>query len=115
VLGPSGRNFGAGMSGGVAFAYDADGRFGTRVNPEMVDLDPLDDDDRLWLLDRVEQHVLETESALAQRMLDNWDDVVGRFVKVMPRDYKRVLMAERQAAADGTDPLEAIMAASRAG
>jgi glutamate synthase (NADPH) large chain len=113
VLGTTGRNFGAGMSGGMAFVYDEDGTFASRVNPEMVDLDPLDDEDRGWLRDRIEQHRFETASAVAQRLLDNWDDTLARFVKVMPRDYKRVLEAERRAAAEGTDPIEAIMAAAR--
>jgi glutamate synthase (NADPH/NADH) large chain len=113
VLGESGRNFGAGMSGGIAFAYDEDGTFGSRVNPEMVDLDPLDDDDRAWLADRVERHLAETGSAVARRLLDRWDDAVGAFVKVMPKDYKRVLLAEARARDEGIDPVEAIMAAAR--
>jgi len=113
VLGPSGRNFGAGMSGGVAFIHDGEGDFASRLNREMVDLDPLDGDDLEWLRDRIDQHRLETDSALAARLLDNWDDESARFVKVMPKDYKRVLAAQRRAEAEGTDPIEAIMAASR--
>jgi glutamate synthase (NADPH/NADH) large chain len=114
VLGETGRNFGAGMSGGIAFVYDEDGDFDSRVNPEMVDLDPLDDDDRAWLQDRIERHLDETGSAVARRLLDRWDDAVGAFAKVMPRDYKRVLAAEARAKAEGTDPVEAVMAAARA-
>jgi len=114
VLGPTGRNFGAGMSGGEAFVYDEDGTFPTLLNREMVDLDPLDDDDRAWLRTRIEEHLLETDSAVAQRLLDGWDDAVGRFAKVMPRDYKRVIEATRRAEAEGTDPMEAVMAAARA-
>jgi glutamate synthase (NADPH/NADH) large chain len=113
VLGQTGRNFGAGMSGGEAYVYDEDGTFAARVNPEMVDLDPLGDDDRTWLRARVEEHLLETESAVAQRLLDSWDDAIERFVKVMPRDFKRVLEATRVAEAEGTDPMEAVMAAAR--
>jgi glutamate synthase (NADPH/NADH) large chain len=91
VLGETGRNFGAGMSGGIAYVYDADGGFGSRVNYEMVDLDPLDDEDRVWLRDRVRAHHAETDSVVAQRLLDTWDESVERFHKVMPKDYKRVL------------------------
>jgi glutamate synthase (NADPH/NADH) large chain len=113
VLGETGRNFGAGMSGGIAFVYDEDGEFDSKVNPEMVDLDPLDDDDRAWLADRVERHLAETDSAVARRLLDHWDDAVGAFAKVMPKDYKRVLAAERRARDEGVDPVDAIMAAAR--
>jgi glutamate synthase (NADPH/NADH) large chain len=113
VLGPSGRNFGAGMSGGVAFVHDPDGTFPARVNPEMVDLEGLDDDDRAWLRDSVERHLAETGSSVAARLLGDWDDATGSFVKVMPRDYKRVLVAEREALAEGRDPVEAVMAAAR--
>jgi glutamate synthase (NADPH/NADH) large chain len=114
VLGPTGRNFGAGMSGGIAFVHDRDGTFGSRVNYEMVALEPLEDDDRNWLRDRVARHLDETGSAVAQRLLDLWDEEVERFVKVMPRDYKRVLEAQARAEAEGTDPVEAVMAAARA-
>jgi glutamate synthase (NADPH/NADH) large chain len=114
VLGETGRNFGAGMSGGVAFVYDEDGDFDGKVNAEMVDLDPLDDDDRAWLEDRVRRHRDETGSAVAAGLLDRWDDAVGAFVKIMPKDYKRVLAAEARARDEGLDPVEAIMAAARA-
>ena len=90
VLGPTGRNFGAGMSGGIAFVHDPDGTFPSRVNPEMVDLEVLDGDDTTWLRDRVERHLTETGSAVAARLLDDWDHALGSFVKVMPRDYKPV-------------------------
>jgi glutamate synthase (NADPH) large chain len=113
VLGATGRNFGAGMSGGIAFVYDEDGTFPSRVNPEMVDLEDLDDEDRDWLRDRIQRHHDETGSTVARRLLDG-EDTFGRFVKVMPRDFKRVLEAQRRAEEDGTDPVEAIMAAARA-
>ena len=112
VLGRTGRNFGAGMSGGVAFVYDADGTFPSRVNPEMVALDPLTDEDRSWLHDRVKAHTEETDSAVGHRMLAHWPTEVERFVKVMPTDYKRVLEAEAKARAEGTDVLQAVMSAS---
>ena len=91
VLGPTGRNFGAGMSGGIAYVWDPDGVFPGRVNREMVDLDEMEDDDVEWLRDRVTRHLDETESRVARRVLDDWDEAVGQFVKVMPKDFKRVL------------------------
>jgi glutamate synthase (NADPH/NADH) large chain len=114
VLGETGRNFGAGMSGGIAYVYDEDGDFDGKVNAEMVDLDPLDETDRAWLEERVRRHHDETGSAVAARLLEHWDDAVGAFVKVMPKDYKRVLAAEARARDEGLDPVEAIMAAARA-
>jgi len=113
VLGPTGRNFGAGMSGGIAFVYDPDSTFLLRVNPEMIDLDQPDGDDLEWLRDRIERHRHETGSVVAEKMLDSWSDVGAKFVKVIPKDFKRVLEAERKALADGTDPIDAVMAASR--
>ncbi len=112
ILGPTGRNFGAGMSGGIAYVYDADGSFPARVNTEMVDLDPLDDEDGAWLCRRVEIHLAETGSAVAQRLLADWDEEIALFCKVMPKDYKRVLEAMAQAERDGTDPVEAVMEAA---
>jgi glutamate synthase (NADPH/NADH) large chain len=113
VLGPTGRNFGAGMSGGIAFVHDPDGVFPDRVNGEMVELESLDDDDRAWLADRLRRHLDETGSAVATRLLERGDEALAAFVKVMPRDYKRVLEAQRRAAETGEDPLEAVMAAAR--
>ncbi len=113
ILGPTGRNFGAGMSGGVAYVYDPDEKFESRVNLEMVELEPLEKDDRVELQDIVRTHFVETGSAVADRLLANWTAEVERFIKVMPSDYKRVLMARRQAEADGTDPITAVMEASR--
>ena len=112
VLGRTGRNFGAGMSGGVAYVHDPDGTFPALVNPEMVDLDPLTDEDRAFLADRVKRHQEETDSAVAERLLAAWSVECERFVKVMPRDYKAVLEATRRAEAEGVDPLEAVMAAA---
>jgi glutamate synthase (NADPH/NADH) large chain len=91
VLGQTGRNFGAGMSGGIAYVWDPAGEFPGRVNREMVDLDPLDDEDVAFLRDRIERHGEETDSAVAERILGRFDNAIAEFVKVMPRDYKRVL------------------------
>jgi glutamate synthase (NADPH/NADH) large chain len=119
VLGRTGRNFAAGMSGGLAYVYDPDGRFALMANPAMVDLLPIaadrDEDDgagrpqqraidvadngmgdmlrhdaeRLRIL--IERHLLHTGSARARAILDHWAEELPRFVKVMPRDYARAL------------------------
>ncbi len=109
VLGPIGRNFAAGMSGGVAYVLDLPAH---RVNPEMVDLDPLDSEDADFLRETLEKHYNETESAVARELLADWDAGVDRFGKVMPKDYKRVLAAQVQAERDGRDVNEAIMEAA---
>ena len=112
ILGRTGRNFAAGMSGGIAYVYDRDGTFPSRVNMEMVSLDPLSDEDAAFLHDRVTAHHRETDSALAGRLLAGWDEEVRHFVKVMPDDYKRVIEAVRQAEITGEPVLDAIMAAA---
>src|SRR4051794_18407853 len=112
VLGGTGRNFGAGMSGGIAYVYDADATFANRLNKEMVDIDPLENDDREWLRQIVARHLKETGSAVAERLLGNWDSEVEWFNKVMPKDYKRVLQAARDAAEQGISVDEAVMSAA---
>jgi glutamate synthase (NADPH/NADH) large chain len=109
VLGRTGRNFGAGMSGGLAYVYDPDGQLPANLNTEMVDVDDFDDTDLLWLHDMLCAHVDATDSAVAQRILADWPAQRPRFVKVLPRDYKRVLSAIADAEAAGTDPNQAIM------
>jgi glutamate synthase (NADPH) large chain len=109
VLGPVGRNFAAGMSGGIAYLLDADP---AKINTGMTDLDPLDAEDGEFLRVLVERHVAETGSAVASRLLAGWAPALGRFTKVMPRDYKRVLAAARRAERDGLDVNEAVMAAA---
>ncbi len=112
VLGRTGRNFGAGMSGGVAYVYDGFGDFYTRLNREMVDLEPLDEDDDDWLRDLVRRHQAETGSTVAAGLLEDWHREVERFVKVMPADYKRVLEAARLAEERGLSVDEAVMSAA---
>ncbi|MBI2569970.1 MAG: glutamate synthase large subunit [Candidatus Schekmanbacteria bacterium] len=98
VLGPTGRNFAAGMSGGMAFVLDDDGLFGQRCNLGMVDLEVLvDQADHDLVYQLVAEHVALTGSPVGQRILDNWIVEVPRFVKVMPREYKRVLQDQRAA------------------
>ncbi|MDA8426736.1 MAG: glutamate synthase-related protein, partial [Treponema sp.] len=112
ILGRTGRNFGAGMSGGVAYVHDSDGNFPSRVNGETVDLEELTDPDEIAALrDIVEAHARATGSARARRMLAGWAGAVKRFVKVMPRDYKRMLSAIEAAKRDGLGGESALMAA----
>ena len=113
ILGPTGRNFAAGMSGGVAYVYDPDHLLPDNLNTEMVDLDDFADGDLDWLHDMLVAHREATDSAVAQRILADWPRQAGDFVKVMPRDYKRVLGAIAEAERTGADVDEMIMAASR--
>ncbi|WP_457160240.1 glutamate synthase large subunit [Mycobacteroides abscessus] len=113
VLGPTGRNFAAGMSGGVAYVYDPDKRLMDNLNDEMVDLDALDPDDQQVLRSLIEKHVAATDSTVGQRILADWSGHSDSFVKVMPRDYRRVLEAIADAELTGGDVNEAIMAAAR--
>ena len=117
VLGPTGRNFGAGMSGGTAFVWDPTGVFPSRVNTEMVDLEDVGDDGDECdaLRDIVARHHAFTDSAVAERLLARWDDAVTEFVKVMPNDYRRVVTVMREAEAEGlgeTEVLQRVMEAS---
>jgi glutamate synthase (NADPH) large chain len=109
ILGPTGRNFAAGMSGGIAYVLDL---AAGRLNREMVDLDPLEESDVAFLFDVVSRHRAETGSAVAARLLASWDQAVARFAKVMPKDYKRVLVAASAAEREGRDVNEAVMSAA---
>jgi glutamate synthase (NADPH) large chain len=97
VLGPTGRNFAAGMSGGVAYVFDPDERFASLVNYEMVDLDEIDADELTWLCETVKQHAELTGSLIAKALVADWNASAKQFVKVMPKDYKRVLQIMREA------------------
>ena len=117
VLGPTGRNFGAGMSGGIVYVYDPTQVFASKVNYEMVALEELDDDDREFLRDTVTRHRDLTGSAVAERILLSWDTELSAFRKVMPKDYKRVLtvIAESKSAGlDESQTVDRIMEAARA-
>ncbi|WP_107772641.1 glutamate synthase large subunit [Nocardioides sediminis] len=100
VLGQTGRNFAAGMSGGYAFVLDLDEG---RVNPELVDLGPVKGDAVEELKSLVTRHAEETGSTVAAALLEDWDTALGRFTEVMPRDYKRVLDARAEALEEGLD------------
>jgi glutamate synthase (NADPH) large chain len=109
ILGPTGRNFAAGMSGGTAYVLDLNP---ARLNREMVDTDPVEEADAEFLHEVISRHHAETGSAVAARLLADWDSAVGRFTKVMPQDYKRVLAAASAAEREGRDVNEAVMAAA---
>ncbi len=93
VLGPTGRNFAAGMSGGVAYVLDEDGTFATRCNMGMVGFEALAEADAIELRAMIDEHHRRTGSPVAARVLADWEELLARgaFVKVMPHDYKRVL------------------------
>jgi glutamate synthase (ferredoxin) len=114
VLGRAGRNFGAGMSGGVAYVLDEAGDFAVRVNTQMVGVERLQEAEEIAAVRAlVQQHLDYTGSARARELLDRWEHVVPQFVKVMPKDYKRVLACIRRAHEQGLSGDEAIMARSR--
>jgi glutamate synthase (NADPH/NADH) large chain len=112
VLGDTGRNFAAGMSGGIAYVLDETGVFPSRVNGQMVALEKLEDATEITAVRRlVERHLAHTSSQRARRVLDAWDDMVPKFVKVIPRDYKRMLAAIARAEEQGLVGDEAVMVA----
>jgi glutamate synthase (NADPH/NADH) large chain len=97
ILGPTGLNFAAGMSGGVAYVWDVKGDFESKCNKDTVDLEAVEaEEDIAELLELIELHAAQTGSAVAERILDQWPDVLAQFVKVMPTDYKRVLAERRR-------------------
>jgi glutamate synthase (ferredoxin) len=112
VLGPAGRNFAAGMSGGVAYVLDEKNELGSRVNLQMVGVEKLESPAEIAeIRGLVEKHLAYTKSSRARQVLDNWDQMVPRFVKVMPNDYKRMLSCIQRAHGQGLTGDEAVMAA----
>ncbi len=112
VLGPTGRNFAAGMSGGVAYILDVDGTFATRCNVQMVALERLETADEIVeLRTMIEKHQEYTRSDRAAYILKLWEEMIPKFVKVMPKDYKRVLQCLEKVKGAGLSGEEAIMAA----
>jgi glutamate synthase (NADPH/NADH) large chain len=95
ILGNTGRNFAAGMSGGIAYVYDVQGDFAEKYNPEMVDLDPLDQHDVDMLQSLLQEHFNSTQSSVAKFILSDLDNQKNRFIKVFPRDYKSVLAKQK--------------------
>ncbi len=112
ILGKTGRNFAAGMSGGVAYVLDEQGDFATRCNPQMVGLETLEDAEEIAdLRQLIQQHADYTQSQKASKVLAHWEEMLPKFVKVMPKDYKRVLQAISSAIAAGLSGDDALTAA----
>jgi glutamate synthase (ferredoxin) len=112
ILGKTGRNFAAGMSGGVAYILDEAGDFATRCNMELVGLEKLVDADEIELVWKlIQRHQAYTKSERAAKILADWNSYVPKFVKVMPQDYKRVLMSLKKVQSQGLSGDDAIMAA----
>jgi glutamate synthase (ferredoxin) len=113
VLGPTGRNFAAGMSGGIAYVLDRNGDFESRLNPEMVDIEPLEAyEDRRELKELLTRHLQYTHSAVARQILGAWERMQSKFVKVIPKDFKRVLEAREKARRTGMPEDDAVMEAA---
>jgi glutamate synthase (NADPH) large chain len=110
ILGPTGRNVAAGMSGGIAYVLDLARH---RVNTEMVGVEPLDLESSAWLREVLERYQGETESPVAAALLADWGRWSGQFSVIVPRDYRRALEAQRTAEANGTDVDRAVMEAAR--
>jgi glutamate synthase (ferredoxin) len=112
VLGKTGRNFAAGMSGGIAYVFDDSNTFPIHCNKQMVELTKVDDaEDLAELKALIEWHVQYTDSVIGKRIVDHWPAMQGKFLKIMPKDYKRVLEAEQRVRAQGLSGEEAVMAA----
>jgi glutamate synthase (ferredoxin) len=111
ILGKTGRNFAAGMSGGIAYVLDEAGDFATRCNMELVGLEKLDEEDVATLKPAIEEHAINTKSTRAAKILADWKSFAPKFVKVMPQDYKRVLQSLKKVQSQGLSGEEAIMAA----
>ena len=112
ILGPAGRNFAAGMSGGVAYVLDEVGDFPRRCNQQMVALEKLEDADEIeevWKM--IQRHQAYTRSDRAAKILAEWKTFLPKFVKVMPKDYQRVLRAIKRVLASGLTGDQALMAA----
>lgn len=113
IIGSTGRNFGAGMSGGIAYVLADKETFKIQCNLGMVDLDDVEEDEDIETIKTMlSKHVEFTQSTVARNILDEWHDYQSRFIKVMPRDYKRVLAAIKKARAEGTSEDEAVMEAA---
>ena len=112
VLGATGRNFAAGMSGGIAYVYDINGDFEQRCNKELVSLQRLSDPDEIeFVRNTIAKHVKNTESVYAEHILANFDDLLGRFVKVLPHDYAKFNNELEQVRSEGLEGDDALMEA----
>ena len=110
ILGPTGRNFAAGMSGGIAYLLDAHPAL---INTDMVDIESVSGADADFLATLLGRYQADTGSPVAAELLADWPAALPRLRRVMPRDYKRVLAATSRARQDGQDVAVAVMAAAR--
>ncbi|HMH35243.1 MAG TPA: hypothetical protein VK543_19545, partial [Puia sp.] len=92
----TGRNFAAGMSGGIAYVYDVNGHFDALCNKEMVDLDPVLEEDSAEIRDMIQRHYAYTDSAVAKFVLDDFENQLKNFIKVFPKDYKKALSEKKE-------------------
>ena len=112
ILGPTGRNFAAGMSGGIAYVLDEAGDFSRRCNTQMVSLEKLADPDEIEIVWKmIQRHQTYTRSARAAKVLESWQAMVPRFVRIVPKDYQRVLQSLKKVQNSGLSGEQAIMAA----
>jgi glutamate synthase (ferredoxin) len=112
ILGPTGRNFAAGMSGGVAYVLDEAGDFASRCNKQMVGLEKLEDPAEIEeVYAMIKRHADYTKSQRAFKVIALWEQMTSKFVKVMPRDYQRMLAAIKRVTASGLGGDEAVMTA----
>ena len=95
ILGAIGQNFAAGMSGGIAYVYNVKGDFEAQCNKEMIDLDPVLDEDRNELYQLISNHFTFTKSTVAKFVMDDFDNQLQHFVKVFPKDYKKALAGKK--------------------
>nr|NIT12713.1 hypothetical protein [Candidatus Dadabacteria bacterium] len=107
----TGRNFAAGMSGGIAYIFDKEQDFETKLNTEMVSLNNISDEDQNILKKKIEKHLEYTASAVARNILNTWSESIKRFKKVVPNDYKRMLAHIKAAEDKGLGGDDALMAA----
>jgi glutamate synthase (ferredoxin) len=115
VLGPTGRNFAAGMSGGIAYILDEKGNFKDNCNAQTVDLEKITDETEIKSVkELIEKHVVYTGSAIGEKVLKNFESYLPKFVRVIPKDYRRVLETLKQVTAQGLNGEDAIMAAFEA-
>ena len=96
ILGDTGRNFAAGMNGGIAYVYDVKGKFAANCNPEMIDLDECDVSDKNELFTMLQKHFEYTGSTVAKFILEDLDNQLQHFVKVFPKDYKKALSLKKE-------------------
>ncbi len=95
ILGSTGRNFAAGMSGGIAYVYNVDGKFSSLCNPEMIDLDPLNEEDVREMKEMISRHYTYTGSTVAKFVLQDFENQLRNFIKVFPKDFKKVLSEKK--------------------